>query len=75
MGIVNEAVEDSVGQSWIADGLVPVFDGQLAGDDCGGAAVTVFEDFQKAAALGGGQYREAPIVNDQYIHSDGGRRL
>ena len=52
MGVVNEAIEDGVGQSWITDGLVPVFDGQLAGDDCGGTAVAVFEDFQKGTPLG-----------------------
>ena len=33
MGIVNEPVENGVGQSWVADGLVPVIDGQLTGDD------------------------------------------
>ena len=33
MGIVDEPVENGVGQSWVADGLVPVIDRQLAGDD------------------------------------------
>jgi hypothetical protein len=55
-----------------ADGLMPVLDGQLAGDNCGGAAMTVFEDFQEVAALGGGQDGEAPIVDYQHIHAGDG---
>ena len=35
VGVVDEAVEDGVGQGGIADVLVPVFDGQLAGDEGG----------------------------------------
>ena len=45
------AVEDGIGEGRVADGLVPVLDGQLACDDCGGAAVAVFEDFQQVSAL------------------------
>ena len=32
-GIVDEAVEDGVGQRRIADDVVPVFDRNLTGDD------------------------------------------
>ena len=69
MGVVNEAVEDGVGQGWVADSLMPVFDGQLACDDGGSAAVAVFEDFQEVAALRGGEDGQAPIVDDQHIHA------
>ena len=66
------AIEDCIGQGWVADGFVPVLDGQLAGDDCRGAAVAVFEDFQEVAALGGGEDGEAPIVDNQHIHAGDG---
>ena len=33
VGVVDEAVEDGVGQRRIADDVVPVFDRNLAGDD------------------------------------------
>lgn len=33
VGVVNQAVEDGVGEGWVADGLVPLVDRQLAGDD------------------------------------------
>ena len=45
MGVVNKTVEDGIGQSWVADGLVPMCDGQLACDDGGGATVAVFKGF------------------------------
>ena len=43
-GVVDEAIEDGVGVGRIADQLVPVVDGSLAGDDGGLSAVTVFQD-------------------------------
>ena len=46
------AIEDGIGQGRIADGFVPVLDGQLAGDDGRGAAVAVFEDFQEVHRSG-----------------------
>lgn len=33
VGVVDEAIEDGVGQCRIADDVVPVFDRYLAGDD------------------------------------------
>ena len=66
------AIEDGVGQGWVADRFVPVLDGQLAGDDGGAAAVAVFEDFQEVTLLGGGEDGKAPIVDDQHIHAGDG---
>ena len=59
MGIVNEAIKDRIGQGWVAYGLMPVFDRQLACDDGGSAVVAVFEDFQEVAAFRGVQDSEA----------------
>ena len=69
---MDETIEDGVGQGWVADRFVPVLDGQLAGDDCGCAAVAVFEDFQEVPAFRGGEDGEAPIVDDQHIHAGDG---
>ena len=60
---MDETVEDSVGEGWVSDGLVPVLDGQLACDDCGGASVPVFQDFQEVPAFRGGQDSQSPIVD------------
>ena len=50
MGVVDEAIKDGVGQSWIADGLMPMVDGELARDDGGTPSVAVLEDLQQIAA-------------------------
>ena len=69
---MNETIEDGIGQGWVADGLVPVLDWQLACDDRGGAAMAVFEDFQQVTTFRGCEDGEAPIVDDQHIHAGDG---
>ena len=39
VGVVNEAVENGIGDGWIADDLVPAVDGDLAGQDDGSDVV------------------------------------
>ena len=51
MGVVDEAVEDGVGDGRVGDHLVPVLDVDLAGDDGRAASVPVVEDLQEIAAL------------------------
>lgn len=50
---MDEPVENGVCEGGIPDGLVPMLDRELAGDDGGPSAVSVFEDFQQIASLGG----------------------
>ena len=50
MGVVDEAVEDSVSVGRISDHLVPRRDRQLAGDEGGAAPVTLFEDLEQIVA-------------------------
>ncbi len=57
MGVVDEPVEDGVGEDGVADDVVPGVDGKLAGDDGGAAAVAVLEDLEQVAALGGADRR------------------
>jgi hypothetical protein len=47
MGVVNEAVEDGVGVSGVADHVMPCGQGKLRGDDRGPAAVSLLEDFEE----------------------------
>ena len=67
VGVVDEAVEDGVGDGGIADDLVPVLDRHLAGDDGRAAFVAVVDDFQQIAALLAGERCETPIVEDQQL--------
>lgn len=48
---MHEAVEDGVGDGGVGEPLVPVFDGELTGDDGGAAAFAVFQDFEEVTAL------------------------
>ena len=67
VSVVDEAVEDGVGEGRIADHLVPLLDRDLAGDEGRAAAVAVLEDLQEVDALGLGEDRQAPVVEDKQI--------
>jgi len=54
MGVVYQTVEDGVGDGGVADLLVPVIHGKLAGDDGGGMAVSFFKDLQEVSSFGVG---------------------
>ncbi len=51
VGVVDQAVEDGVGQRGVSYEVVPFVDGELAGGQCRACAVAVFEDLQQVAAL------------------------
>src|SRR3546814_1913697 len=47
VGVVHQAVEDGVGQGRVIDPAMPVFEGQLAGQDGGAVAGAVVDHFQQ----------------------------
>lgn len=51
VGIVNDAIEDGVGEGGFTDDVMPSLDGQLAGDHGCTAAIPFFDDFHQVAAL------------------------
>ncbi len=65
MGVVDDAVEDGVGEGGIADDVMPFLDRELAGDDAGGDAVPVVGNLQEVAPRLCVERGEAPIVEDQ----------
>ena len=67
VGGVNDAVEYRVGDGRIADQVVPAVDRDLAGDDGGGAAVALLEDFEEVAALLRAKRLETPVVEDEEL--------
>ena len=71
---MNEAIKDSVGQSWVTDGCVPSVDRQLGCDDCEAATVPIPGDFQKVTAFGRGEHRQAPIAQDRQLGTLDGLR-
>src|SRR5499427_5286408 len=69
MRIVDDAIEDGVGVSRIADQLVPFVDRDLAGDDRRSAAVAFFENLEQIVARGGIERLEPPVVEDEQLHA------
>ena len=65
MGVVDDPVENGVGDCRLADHGVPLGDGELCGDQGGFPAIAFFEDFQQIEALLIGQAVGAPIIKDQ----------
>ena len=51
MGVVDDAVEDGVGDGGLTDHVVPLGDGQLGGDHGRFAPVALFEDLKEIEAL------------------------
>ena len=67
MGVVNEAVEDSVGVCGVADKGVPFVDGDLTGENGRTAPIAFLEDLVKVTTGTGVQRFEAPIVEDEEL--------
>ena len=51
VGVVDDPIEDGVGQGGIADEFVPAIDRKLAGDDQRAGVVAVLDDLQQVALL------------------------
>ncbi len=73
---MHEAVEDRVRKGGVADQVVPVLDGELAGDERGAAAVAILQDFEEVAPLEVAERREAPIIKQEQVGlGEGGEQL
>src|SRR5271166_6101485 len=68
MGVVDDAVENGVGQGGVADQVMPAIERDLAGDQGGAAAVAILDDFQQVAPLLWAERLQSPVVEDQQLH-------
>jgi hypothetical protein len=59
---MHQAVKERVGQRRITQGLMPVLDRQLAGDNRGSAIMAVFDDLQQVATVFITERREPPVI-------------
>ena len=69
MRVVDDAIQDRVRISGIADQFMPFVHGDLAGDDCRSPAAARFEDFEEVVASGGIEEFETPIVENEQLHT------
>jgi len=67
VGVVDESVEDGVGEGGVAEDVMPVVEGELAGDERGAFAVAIVEDFEEVATLGIGEGREPEVVEQKEL--------
>ena len=65
--MVQQAVQDGIGNGGFADDGVPVFDWALAGDDGGIFAIAVLDDFKQVVALGIVKRSQEQIVKDEQL--------
>ena len=65
MGIVDKPVKDAIGDSRITNDVMPVFYGQLAGNDGWSMPVSFIYNFKEISSFGISQGRNAEVVNDQ----------
>ena len=65
---MNEAVQDRVTESGIADDLVPVFHGDLACDDNRCTSMAIIENLEEVAPLGPIENRQAPVIEDKELN-------
>ena len=65
VGVVDDAIEDGVGKSWIADDLVPALDRQLTGNENRTGVVAVLDDLEQIATLFGTELLWSPVVESR----------
>ncbi len=76
MGVVDQAIQDGIGQGRIPDLGVPFIHQELGSHESGAEAVTIFEKFQKVPALIVGQGGQAPVIQDDQLgFRQGGQEL
>jgi hypothetical protein len=76
MGVVDQAIEDRIGQRGISDLGMPFIYRELSGHEGGTEAMTVFEEFQEVPALFIGEGGQTPVVQDDQIgFRQGGQEL
>ena len=67
MGVVDQAIQDGIGQGGISALGMPFIHRELSGHQGRTEVVTVFEEFQEVPALFLGQGDQSPIVQDDQI--------
>ncbi len=64
---MDQAVQNGIGEGGIPDDIVPVLEGELAGDEGGSSAGAVLDDLQEIAAFDLVQGSEAIIIDSQEV--------
>jgi hypothetical protein len=63
--VVNDTVEDGVGERGAADDLILLIDRHLAGDDQRARVVMILDNLQQVTTLFGRRRLRSPVIQDQ----------
>ena len=67
MMLLHDAVQNCIGDGGVTDPCMPVFNGQLAGDDGGLIGSAVIDDFHEVGPRLTIDARHSPIVKQQHV--------
>lgn len=67
VGVMDDAIQDGIGQGGIAEVAMPLLDRELAGDDGAATLEAVIDDFQQIALAGVGERDESEVVEDEHV--------
>ena len=66
---MKQPVADRIGLIRIPDDGMPVFDRELAGDQCGGVFRSILDDFHQVLAFGVFEWGEEPNIDGQELEA------
>lgn len=69
MGVVEHAITDRIGDSSVANLIVPVLDRQLAGEDGRARGVPILNDLQDVAPILVPKRGQSPVIQDHQVGS------
>ena len=69
MDVVGEAVQQRAGETFGAEDLGPLVEGQVGGDQDGARLVALAEDLEEQFRAGGGPGDETQLVDDQQVQA------
>ena len=69
MSAVQDAIGDCVCDGGIAEVIVPLGDGNLAGDHRGTGAIAILDDLEEITSVLVPKGSHAPVVQDQQVDS------
>ena len=64
---MDETIQDCIGKRGIWDAFVPAADRDLGGDEGGGAAIAVIDDFEQVFGLRAGEGVTQPIIQNEQV--------
>lgn len=67
MGVVDQAVQDAVGEGGVPNDIVPVVEGESAGAERGPPSVGVLKKLQEVVTLRIGESGEPEVVEDEEL--------